>query len=449
MKLSNIIPEDLKRRIRIFKSFIGAVRYGFPARKLKLIGVTGTSGKSTTANLIYHILQSSGLSAGVISTVGAMAGNKIVDTGFHVTTPDPIDLQKYLRFMVKRKVKYVVVEASSHALEQGRLGNLNFEMSVFTNIKRDHLDWHKSWLNYASAKAKLADKTIPSGKIILNRDDKDMYNFFSNKLKEKDFKKMVVTYSMNEILGIDESASGTRFQMNDNVFELPILGLYNVENALAAINVGRELGLSFVQIAESMKTFVGVEGRMQVMKKEPFIVIVDFAHNADSLEKSLVAARKLADSKGRVITVFGSAGLRDVQKRYDMGEISARNADITIVTAEDPRIEKLSDINNQIVEGATKAGGFFVARFANTKEYKDYLENIKDPKFDIRKGSVYVFDEESVNSRFDAIEMAIKIAVPGDVVITEGKGHEQSLCFGETEYPFTDQEAVKRVLEKE
>lgn len=446
MKLSNIVPEYVKRRIRLLKSFVGGVIYGFPARKLTLIGVTGTSGKSTTANLIYHILQSNDLPAGVISTVGAMAGIKTIDTGLHVTTPDPIDLQKYLRFMLQRKVKYVVIEASSHALAQGRLGNLHFEISVFTNIKKDHLDWHKNWLNYASAKAKLAEKTVPSGKIILNRDDKDMYKFFANKLKEKDFKKMVVTYSMNEILRIDESASGTRFQFADHVFELPILGLYNVENALAAINVARVLGLSFEQITQSMKTFGGVEGRMQVMQKEPFAVIVDFAHNADSLEKSLVAARKLADPKGRVIAVFGSAGLRDVQKRYDMGEVSARNADITIITAEDPRIEHLSNINNQILEGAKRAGGFLVARFANTKEYKDYLENIKDPKFDIRKGSVYIFDEESVNSRFDAIEMAIKIAVPGDVVITEGKGHEQSLCFGETEYPFTDQEAVMRVL---
>jgi UDP-N-acetylmuramoyl-L-alanyl-D-glutamate--2,6-diaminopimelate ligase len=449
MKISKIIPESIKREFRIVKSLVGASIYGFPAKKLKLIGVTGTSGKSTTANLIYHILQANGLQAGVISTVGAIAGSKAVDTGFHVTTPDPIDLQKYLRFMVKRKVQHVVLECSSHALEQGRLGNLKFDLSVFTNIKRDHLDWHKSWENYAAAKAKLADKTIPTGKIILNRDDKDMYNFFADKLKEKDFKKRVITYSMNEILGIDESAIGTKFQLNDQIFNLPIIGLYNVENAMAAINACRTLGLNFSQIAEGMKSFIGVEGRMQVMKTEPFITIVDFAHNADSLQKSLIAARKLADTKGRVITVFGSAGLRDIQKRYDMGEISAEYADITVITAEDPRTEKLFDINNQIIEGTQKKNGMLVARFANTEEYKKYLESIKDPKFDIRKGSVFVFDEESVNSRFDAIEFAMKIAVFGDVVIAEGKGHEQSLCFGETEYPFTDQEAVKRVIGKE
>ncbi len=442
--MRNLVPENIKRSFRVIRSQYGAFKFGNPAKKLKLIGVTGTSGKSTTANMIYHILGENGYKVGVISTIGAKAGKKSLDTGFHVTTPDPYDLQKYLKFMVDRDIEYCVVECSSHALEQGRLGKIQFDYSVFTNIKRDHLDWHKSWNNYARAKARLADATKPEGKIILNRDDKSLYDYIFNYIGSKRFQKSVITYSIKELVNIDETAVGTRFTYGDYNFKLPLLGLYNIENALAAINVTSNLGLSFDSIANGLATFIGLEGRMQVMQPSPFIVVVDFAHNTDSLIKSLITAKKLKSSEGKIISVFGSAGQRDVEKRYTMGEAAAQNSDVIVITAEDPRTESLYNINTQIIEGATKGGGKLVARFANTDEYLAYNIN----KTNIETGSIFVFDEETVNSRFDAIEFAIRLANPGDVVITEGKGHEESLCFGKIEYEFTDQAAVRRAIDR-
>lgn len=447
MNPKNLIPEVLKYRTRLFRSFIGDLRYGYPTREVKIIGVTGTSGKSTTANLVYHILEESGIKAGVISTVGAKAGRKVLDTGLHVTTPDPVDLKRILRFMVDRDCEYIVIETSSHALAQGRIGNMKFDYAIYTNIKRDHLDWHKTWENYAESKAMLARDTKKTGSIIVNRDDKDGYEFMRDYLSKINKSDQLITYSMNEIRGLKEEKEGIYFQVSDDYYFLPMIGKYNVENAMAAITLAQQLKIPPQQVAQAMKSFRGIEGRMEIMKSEPFQVVVNFAHNEDSLVKSLKAAKELVPKNGRVIVVFGSAGLRDVEKRYTMGEAAGKHADIIIITAEDPRVEKLYSINSQIIEGTDRAGGVLQKRFANSEEYEEYLNNNPLDKMQIPNKAVFVFDEDSVNSRYDAIDFAIKIARPGDFVITEGKGHEQSLCFGTTEYDFTDQEAVIKALE--
>lgn len=324
------------------------------------------------------------------------------------------------------------------------MGKIQFDYSVFTNIKRDHLDWHGTWENYALAKAELIDKTKKGGVVVINRGDKETYEFLSNYLKEtkreEDLK--VLTYSISELTDIAETTEGVAFNYAEYGFFIPILGRYNIENALAAVNVTQSMGLSFDQISEAFRSFSSLEGRMQVMQSSPFIVIVDFAHNTDSLEKSLKTARALITAKNKLILVFGSAGLRDVEKRYTMGEIAGRMADYIIVTAEDPRTEVLAKINDQVLEGVDKAGGKLVKRFKDSNEYKE-MDIAKQNLF---KGATFVFDEESVQNRYDAIDLAIKLARPGDIVITEGKGHEQSLAFGDTEYHFTDQEAVKKAL---
>jgi UDP-N-acetylmuramoyl-L-alanyl-D-glutamate--2,6-diaminopimelate ligase len=439
-----LIPESVRRFIRVTRSDIGALWYRYPANKLILIGVTGTSGKSTTASMIYHILHESGYSVGLISTLGARAGQKNIDTGLHVTTPDPIALHKILGFMVKKQIKYVVIETSSHALAQGRLGRIQFDHAVYTNIKRDHLDWHGTWENYAQSKALLAKKLKENGSVFLNREDKDMYTVLFNTLGEE-FAKKTLTYSFKEIVNVDETKDGINFRYNDTNFSLPIIGLYNVENALAAISVTAKIGIGLKDISKAFENFNGVEGRMQIMQKSPFMVIVDFAHNTDSLTQSLQTARKLSSSHGKTIVVFGSAGLRDVEKRYTMGEVAAQFADIVIIAAEDPRTESLYDINSQIIEGTEKSGGILINRFATHQDYQEYKI---DPK-EIESKSVFVFDQENIQNRFDAIDFAISIASEGDVVITEGKGHEKSLCFGTIEYPYTDQEAVKKSLEEQ
>jgi UDP-N-acetylmuramoyl-L-alanyl-D-glutamate--2,6-diaminopimelate ligase len=445
--VAKLLPESFRVIYRIFISSIAEIRYGFPSRKVKLIGVTGTSGKSTTSSMIYHVLEENGFKVGLVSTVGAKAGRKNIDTGLHVTTPNPWQFKKILSVMVEMEIEYVVVEASSHALAQGRLGNAKFVHSVFTNIKQDHLDWHKTWENYARSKAKLAKSTIPTGKIIINRDDKHGYEFLREFAHANHKDEQVVTYSVKELIGIKEDKSGIYFQLEQDYFFLPMIGTYNIENAMAVITLSHILGINNAGIAKALKNFRGISGRMELLQSEPYAVVVNFAHNADSLERSLEAAKQLVSKTGKLIVVFGSAGLRDVQKRYDMGEIAARIADVVIITAEDPRTESLYNINSQILEGADRSGGVLVKRFLNSDEYKEFIgKPIEDVKKLVNPKSVFIFDEESVAGRTDAIEFATRIAEKGDLVITEGKGHEQSLCFSTTEYPYTDQEAVLKAL---
>lgn len=440
--MKDLIPESLRRRVRIFRSFFASLFYRLPSRKLKLIAVTGTSGKSTTANMIFHILKENGIRAGVISTNGVIALDKSLDTGLHVTTPDPEDLQKYLRFMVKRKVEWVVVETSSHALAQGRLGFLKFDYAVVTNIKHDHLDWHGNWENYALAKLSLGSKLKKDGRLIINRDDTAMYNFASDHLRSQNIGDKILVFSNSELQNSAETKQGIIFELAGTTYSLPILGEYNIENALATFTLAKNLGMKDDKIKSAFSSFHGIKGRMQIMKKEPFLVIVNFAHNADSLERSLKSARKLVEPGGKLICIFGSAGQRDIEKRYAMGEVSGKFADVTIITAEDPRTESLTNINDQILEGVKRNKVSLSARFKTHKEYKTHSNKIEKTE----RNTVYVFDEESVQNRYDAIEFGIKSAFPGDVIITEGKGHEESLCFGVTEYPFTDQDAVKTAL---
>ncbi|MCS7317793.1 MAG: UDP-N-acetylmuramyl-tripeptide synthetase [Candidatus Dojkabacteria bacterium] len=435
----------LKRIYRILISAIASVCYGFPMRNLKVIGVTGTSGKTTTTTLIYEMLKNLGFKVGIISTVEARAGNTVIDTGLHVTTPDPIELQRIVAKMRKEKIEYLVCECSSHSLDQGRLGLTKFDIAVFTNIKRDHLDYHFTWENYARAKARLILKTKENGSVVLNGDD-ESFNFLAKYIRDhvKNTIK-IVSYSKNEVESIQVKPF-VNFIYKGVCFNVPILGDYNVYNILAACKVGEILGIDIQSISNSLLNFTGVLGRMQIMKKDPFIVIVDFAHNADSLEKSLNYVRNnLLVGNGKIINVFGSAGLRDVEKRYTMGEVSGKLADITIVTAEDPRTESLYAINTAIISGAEKSGAKLIKRFANSLEFnKEYNDNLKTLARSSK--TIFSFDEENVNSRYDAIKFAILIAEKNDIVITQGKGHEKSLCFGTVEYPFTDQDAVNKAL---
>ena len=455
-----------KRIYRQYLSLIAARYYGYPAEGLKLIGVTGTSGKSTTTSMLYHILKENGFKVGVISTVGAIAGDKEIETGFHVTTPDPVDLQKYLKAMKDEGVEYVVIESSSHALDQGRLGFLKFKMAVFTNIKRDHLDYHKNWEEYARAKARLIDALEDGGTVIFNFDDQRSYKYLNEYilLRQKLHNQTIeeVEYSVSQNLTeVEEGKGFVAYKYKSFKFNVPVIGAYNIENSFAAALAAMKLVVTPGKAASALESYQGVVGRMEMIKKSPFFVIVDFAHNADSLERSLDSARDLLGRKGRLITIFGSAGLRDVEKRFAMGEVAGNFSDITIITAEDPRTETVYDINTEIIEGAESVGAKLVKRFADTEEYNNYIasdktkiedkELMKDAGIEEEEPAesvIYSFDENNVNSRFDAIQFAIRTARAGDVVITEGKGHEKSLAFGAVEYPFTDQEAVKKALEK-
>jgi UDP-N-acetylmuramoyl-L-alanyl-D-glutamate--2,6-diaminopimelate ligase len=444
--MKKLIPESIKRLFRILKFKFIALTNEVDISEMKFIGVTGTSGKTTTSSLIYHLLNENKIKVGLISTVGVIMGNEKMDTGFHVTSPDPEDLIRAIKKMKSKGIEYIVLESSSHALAQGRLGNIKYDYAIFTNIKHDHLDWHKTWENYAGAKARLIDMLQDNKVVVINKDDKRSYDFLKEYVDKTAEQKKVtlLNYSLKDTSNVTESLEGIIFDYKNQHFKLKMLGEYNLSNALAAIQVAESFNISLENISNALATFKTVQGRMEVLQTKPFTVILDFAHNEDSLRKSLQTARKF--TQGKLISVFGSAGLRDFAKRFDMGQVSGELADITIVTAEDPRIEKLFDINSEIIRGLKSTGAQIVKRF---QTHKDYLSYMKENKTDIDQEQVrkvYSFDEEDVQSRYDAIQFAVNIAQPGDLIITNGKGHEQSLCFGNIEYPYSDEDAIKKAL---
>jgi UDP-N-acetylmuramoyl-L-alanyl-D-glutamate--2,6-diaminopimelate ligase len=411
---------------------ISAAFYDFPTRKLTVIGVTGTDGKTTTSNLIYHILQRAGIRAGMISTVNAQIGEKILDTGFHVTTPEAPDVQRYLAEMVAAGITHVVLEATSHGLDQQRVAACDIDLSVVTNITHEHLDYHGSYEAYQAAKGRLfTELAVTQQKehgnprlAVLNVDDVS-FDYLLDLVKYLSPEIRVVTYGLGtsadvrgfEILshsvGLQFSAivNGSQMQFVSN-----LVGNYNVSNCLASIAatvVGLGVESHFAQ--EAIATMEGIPGRMEVIAKgQGFLAIVDFAHTPNALQNALKTAKQL--TSGRVIAVFGSAGLRDRQKRRIMAEISAEMADLTVLTAEDPRTESLGGILSEMADGAVSQGGVENQTFWR------------------------------VPDRGNAIRFAIGLAKPGDVVISCGKGHEQSMCFGEVEYPWDDRTAMDAAL---
>ena len=340
---------------------------GFAGRKLKIIGVTGTDGKTTTSHLIYEILKNAGFKVALVSTVAAYIGDEEIDTGFHVTSPEPWLLQPLLKKIEKKGFTHLVLEVTSHGLDQNRFVGVKFYVGVITNITHEHLDYHGTFEKYRAAKMKL-----------LRMAKRPILDYAKTKLEVK-----------NPVLA----------------------GEYNLYNIGAAEAVVKIFGVRYSVIGEVVKNFAGVPGRMEEIKLgQPFRVIVDFAHTPNALEQVLTTLKAQKKPKAQLILVFGCAGLRDHTKRPMMGEIAKRLADAVIVTAEDPRTEKLDDIFNQITDG------------------DDWFRREDD--------------------RQKAINLAVGMAGPGDIVVATGKGHEKSMCFGITEYPWSDREAFEKAIKQ-
>ncbi len=394
-----VIPQ---KAINLFRHLPTAVLanliYGFPSKKMTVIGVTGTDGKTTTVNMIYQILKSAGKAVSMVSTINAEIAGKSYDTGFHVTNPDPMLLQKFIKLAKTQNQQYLVLEVTSHGLDQFRAWGVKFDIGVITNITHEHLDYHGNWENYFKAKATLIKNVRVA---VLNHAEKHF-----DRLKKLTSGKVVS-------FGLTKQAD---FHPLKFPLKLSLPGEYNLQNALAAAAAAVNLGIDSKTIKSALESFNTLEGRMNDVPNDKGIKIyVDFAHTPFALEQSLKALRP--KTKGKLIAVFGSAGARDVEKRGLMGGISAQLADLSVITAEDPRGE-LEKINAQILEGAQKKGG------------------------ELGKN---VFIE---GDRQKAIEFAINsLAKKGDVVGIFGKGHEKSLNYdGKTETPWSDHEAVKKAL---
>lgn len=422
-------------------TWLSAAFYNWPARKLTVIGVTGTDGKTTTSNLIYRILVAAGIKAGMISTVNAVIGDEVLDTGFHVTTPDAHDVQRYLAKMVEAGLTHVVLETTSHGWVQYRVDACEFDVGVVTNITHEHMDEHGNYENYRAAKARLFSslewtKEKPQGNPrlgVINRDDRS-FEYLNELIKTKK-----VNYGLRDsadvrAVDVKYSSSGIEFTAVSGDFRVGIksslVGAYNVSNCLAALTATvYGLGIDPETAVRGIALLDGIPGRMErIDLGQNFIAIVDFAHTPNALKVALEAGRALTSNpspfgrgagvraKGRVISVFGSAGLRDKEKRRMMAETSIELADLSIFTAEDPRTESLDGILEEMAAGARSKGG--------------------------REGVTFW----RIPDRGEAIKFALRLAKEGDVVLSCGKGHEQSMCFGKTEYLWDDRIAMRAAL---
>jgi len=402
--------QRLKNYFHLLIALTANFWFGFPSRKMTVIGVTGTDGKTTTVNLIYHILNKSGFNASMISSVGAIINNKKYDVGFHVTSPSSWSLQRFIKMINRNKDKNVlIIEVTSHALDQYRTWGIKFDIAVITNITREHLDYHKTYENYVKTKTKL----LKNAKItIANRDD-ESYKFLS----KIDFKKLI-TYGL---------AKDAQVNLSTLDFQINLPGEFNKYNCLAAVAVAREIGIPMVKIRDAVSGFKLPEGRMDEIYKNSFSYIIDFAHTPNSFLQLLSSIRP--DVKGRIIHVFGSAGKRDKSKRPLMGEISSKFSDVIILTAEDPRDESVSDISSDIEKGFEKEFTWI--------NYKNYNQNGKRQKIYFK-----------INDRKEAINFAVSIVSKGDLIISTGKGHEQSMNYGKEEEPWSEYKIAIEAISK-
>ena len=404
------VPEIVVRDGRRAALALGAAWYGHPSRKLSLIGVTGTNGKTTTTGLIRHLLNATGTS-GSIGTLGAFDGRDeaVLSTAGTLTTPGPIDLQATLAALVERSVDRVTMEASSHSLDQGRLDGLRFAAGVFTNLTRDHLDYHGTMESYLAAKLKLGGMLTERGVEVVNLDDTAWAVLPVSSRR--------VTFGLHaaadvRATGVVLDAAGSRFRL-EGCFgtaevSLPLLGDFNVANALAAAACALGLGMPLTQVAARLSTAPQVPGRMELLSETPCVVLRDYAHTPDALARALATLRPLTG--GQLVVVFGCGGDRDKGKRPIMGRIAAEGSDVALVTSDNPRTEDPVAIIDDIEQGM---GGVAHLRIVD---------------------------------RLEAIHTALGQARKGDTILLAGKGHETYQILGTEKVPFDEREIVRNAV---
>ncbi|MGQ0648759.1 MAG: UDP-N-acetylmuramoyl-L-alanyl-D-glutamate--2,6-diaminopimelate ligase [Gemmatimonadaceae bacterium] len=403
-----LIVRDSRRAVAV----IGAAAHGFPARSLRVIAVTGTSGKTTTVSMLRHLLDGWDGAAASIGSLGVLTGGgQPLPGGQGLTTPGPIELQRVLRVLLNAGVRTVVMEASSHALDQRRVEEIAFAAGVFTNLSRDHLDYHATMPKYFQAKARLVDLLGVDGVAVANADDAIWTDLppaprlvrFGLASPDAEVTARAVSYA-------PEGSTWTLAAGEGSVeVRLPLMGDFNVSNALAAAATGWALGVPVALIAERLATLPQVPGRLERINEHP-VVLRDYAHKPDAMERALSAVRPFVGHGGRLIVLFGCGGDRDRGKRPIMGGIAERKADLVILTSDNPRTEDPERILDEIERGMAR---------------QDHLR---------------------IEDRREAIARALAVARPGDVIVLAGKGHETYQIRGSTSVPFDEKEIVRELV---
>ena len=414
-----IYVEDTRQALQAAVPFF----YDYPASKMRMIGVTGTNGKTTTTHIIAHLLRSQGYTVGVIGTVHILIDDQSYP--IHNTTPDVADLQQILQQMVDAGVTHCIMEVSSHALALGRTAGVEYDTAVFTNLTQDHLDFHKTFDNYLAAKAKLfkqvsASYQVKEGKgAVINMDDA-----YGQSIVDVTTSPMI-TYSTEGKGSMNASdltvtAKSSQFTLNYDGKSYPIstkiAGMFNVYNTLAAVGATLYEGLSMEEIVKGLATFTAVPGRFELIEEgQDFAVVVDYAHTPDGLENILQTAKRIVEN--RILVVFGCGGDRDATKRPIMGRIAAQFGDRVFVTSDNPRTE-------------------------------DPVQIVKDVEVGVREGLHDDVTYEVIVDRREAIHKAIAEATTGDVVIIAGKGHEDYQILKNETIHFDDREVAREALKE-
>jgi UDP-N-acetylmuramoyl-L-alanyl-D-glutamate--2,6-diaminopimelate ligase len=422
--VKTLIPKRLFKKIEPYGHLVEAVlmniRYGFPGKRVRIIGVTGTNGKTTTSFMIHRLLHESGIKVGLLSTVASGIGSNIVPQSEHITTVRAGVLQKTLREYADAGVEWVVVETSSHSLAQHRVWGVPYEIAVMTNITHEHLDYHGTFENYVEAKRRLFKIANKHGLRfgVVNKQDPSADTFVKTVANVTTYGIGAGELSATHVkLAADHSSFKATIDDDSYDIRVNIPGEFNVSNGLAAIAVGRKLGLSKAEIEKGIAALEGVQGRMNVINEgQKFQVIVDFASTPDAFERFFESVRPL--TKGKLIAVFGSAGRRDEEKRAEQGRIAGHYADIVIVTEEDDRDVDGNQIMAQIAVGAKGSG---------KKDGKDLF---------------------LILNREEAIGFAMtQASSKDDVVVLLGKGHELTIERADGEYPWNEADVARAALQ--
>lgn len=408
-KLPLPAPQIVVKNARKAMAEMAAAFYGYPQREMMMLGVTGTNGKTTTTYMVKAIAEQAGKKVGVIGTIRNLIGNESIHTDR--TTPESVDLFRILRMMADAHVDLVVMETSSHALEQFRVHGIKFDVGLFTNLTQDHLDYHKSFDNYLAAKKTLF---LNSKKAVINVDDP-----YSGRMMEG-LAIPFMTFGVRDradisATDIDITTDGVRFDLHTpegEVFlNLAIPGLFSVFNAMGAAGMALAGGMKLSAVKAGLESLTSVSGRLEPVKtNRDFSVFVDYAHTPDALENVLKTVQQFA--KGRVICVFGCGGDRDRAKRPIMGEIAGRFSELAVITSDNPRTEDPMAIIETIEEGVKRSGTKYAV----------------------------------IENRKEAIRYALSVAQGDDVIMIAGKGHENYQEIKGTKYHFDDKEIVEELL---
>ena len=391
---------------------VATLFYGDPSSKLTLVGVTGTNGKTTIATLLYNMFRQFGHRCGLLSTVCNYIEGEAIPADH--TTPDPIELNRLLAQMVDSGCEYAFMECSSHAIAQKRIGGLKFKGGIFTNLTRDHLDYHKTFENYRDAKKAFFDGLDKDAFAIINADDKN------GSVMVQNCKAQVKTYSTRSMADfkariIECHFEGMYLDIDGKEVGVQFIGKFNVSNLLAVYGAAVMLGKKAEDILIILSTLKSVNGRLEpIHSREGYTAIVDYAHTPDALENVLNAIHEVLNGKGKVITVCGAGGNRDKGKRPLMAQEAVKQSDKVIITSDNPRFEEPQDIINDMLAGL------------DAKQMKKVL---------------------SITDRREAIRTACMMAEKGDVILIAGKGHEDYQEIKGVKHHFDDKEVVREIFE--